>query len=169
MSDVCVLIQQACQLWKRESCRFPAYPLLFVHSATKLQFEIGASSLPLSLHDMKGGRRRQARFSSLSGKASQQARYWTHPPGEWLGQCNREQGTILDHLTIISKCTQVAISAGPPWECSFCSQLRLRFILLHRNLVMQIALITPGLTTGEEAGGVLEHAAVLTRWLFRQI
>ena len=34
---------------------------------------------------------------------------------------------------------------------------------------MQIALITPSLTTGEEAGGALEHAAVLTRWLFRQI
>lgn len=59
-----------------------------------------------------------AQFPSLRGKASQQAWYWPHPPGEGAGQCNRVQGTILDHLTIISKCTPAAISARPPWECS---------------------------------------------------
>lgn len=109
----------------------------------------------------QGDRHNWTLFSSLSGKASQQACYWPHPPGEGVGQCNREQGTILDHLTIISKCTPVAISAGPPWECPFCSQLCLCFILLHRNLVMQIALLTLRLTTGKEAGSLLEYASVL--------
>lgn len=113
----------------------------------------------------RGDRHDWALFSSLSGKASQQACYWPHTPGEGVGQCNREQRTILDHLTIISKCTLVANSAGPPWECSFCSQLCLSFILLNRNLVMQIALLTPCLTMVKEAGGVLELAAVLT-WVF---
>lgn len=112
----------------------------------------------------RGDRHDWTLFSSLSGKASQQACYWPHPPGEGVGQCNREQGTILDHLTIISKCTPVAISVGPPWERSFCSQLCLCFILLQRNLVMQIALLTPGLTTGKEAGGASEH----TRRVFYQ-
>lgn len=118
-------------------------------------------TLPHLLWEMKQGDRHDwTLFSSLSGKASQQACYWQRPPGEGVGQWNRKQGTILDHLTIISKCTPVAISTGPPWECSFCSQLCLRVILLRRNLVMQIALLTSSFTMGKEAGMVLEHAAV---------
>lgn len=155
---------------KNSSLLLPAVPApLF--SLVINWFEISAPSLwissPARFKMRRGDRHDWTLFSSLSGKASQQACYWPHPPGEGAGQCNREQGTILDHLTIISKCTPVAISAGPPWECSFCSQLCLCFILLHRNLVMQIALLTPGLTTGKEAGGVSEHAAVLTWRVFQ--
>lgn len=79
-----------------------------------------------------------------------------------MGQCDRKQGTILDHLTIISKCTLLAIRAGPPRECSFCLQLCLCFMLLHRNLVMQIELLTFTLTMGMEAGATLKHTDVLT-------
>lgn len=125
---------------------------------SKHRFKISVSSLWTSPHSSsrllwemeQGDRHYWTLFSSLSGKTSQQACYWPHPPGEGVGQCNRKQGTILEHLTIISKCTPVAISAGPPWECSFCSQLCLHFILLHRNLVMQIALFTFSFNNGKE-------------------
>lgn len=166
-------ISPGLSIMKNRSMLLPAVPTpLF--TLLYSWFKISPPTLPSCVlegrirGEMKwGDRHRWALFSSLSGKASQQACYWPHTPGEGVGQCNREQRTILDHLTIISKCTLVANSAGPPWERSFCSQLCLHFILLHRNLVMQIALLAPSLTTVKEAGGVLEHAAVLTWCLFQ--
>lgn len=40
----------------------------------------------------------------------------------------------------------------------------MRFILLHGNLVMQIALLAYSLTMGKEAGAQLKHTAALTLW-----
>lgn len=44
--------------------------------------------------------------------------------------------------------------------------VRLCFILLHGNLVMQIALITPGVTTGRGGGEVCWRAVLLWAFLF---
>lgn len=93
---------------------------LYCSPCYKLWFKVSASSTPPSppLSSLREETGRIGPYFLLSVERHlNRPCYWPHPPREGVGQCSREQGTILDHLTIISKCTPVTISAGPPWEC----------------------------------------------------